>query len=167
MAERRPRRTAKVQSDAIKNATFQILGSLFNPIFASDMDEESTLPAGSSLPPHPSPNHGRKQLVPSTLKAPNKKKLVATNKASKAPTIRKPLIVNLSDFQVLSRFTFKASSSRSVVHKHHRTSLDSTRHSSIVMKDNADPNIVQMPNMVIGNLELVNAPILGDPLTCP
>ncbi|KAK8628339.1 hypothetical protein V6N13_064048 [Hibiscus sabdariffa] len=51
------------------------------------------------MPLPPSPNHGRKQLVPSTLKAPNKNKLAAANKASKASTIRKPLTVNLSDSQ--------------------------------------------------------------------
>ncbi|KAK8691468.1 hypothetical protein V6N13_074978 [Hibiscus sabdariffa] len=68
----------------------------------------------------------------------------------------KPLQVNLSDFPVLSRFSAKASSSRS-------KPLDTTRHSITVMKENADPNIVNLPRGSDATMVTAEGSIMGDP----
>ncbi|KAK8624406.1 hypothetical protein V6N13_065751 [Hibiscus sabdariffa] len=107
-------------------------------------------------------SRGLKLVVPPEM-ASNKNKVTPASKTSRDPIIRKPLTVNLSDFPVLSRFASKASSSRLLVHKQHGPALDITRHSTTIMKENIDPNVVQVPSEANGSSELIDVPILGDP----
>ncbi|KAK8697415.1 hypothetical protein V6N13_113566 [Hibiscus sabdariffa] len=129
-----------MQKAANTSAPLQNYSSRFNPIIASDIDEEVAFSAGTKAAHTVSPHHDRKSLNPSSLKASGKKKVVSSGKASRVSPMRKPLQVNLSDFPVLSRFSAKASSSRS-------KPLDTTRHSTTIMKENADPNIVNLPRV--------------------
>ncbi|KAK8631406.1 hypothetical protein V6N13_028194 [Hibiscus sabdariffa] len=104
MVERRPRRNAKMHSDFHMNVSFQVQGSRFNPIFAHDMVEETTLPIESNMPPPVLSSHTHKQQVSSSSsRASNKTKVTAASKTSRAPIICKPLTANLSNFPVLSR----------------------------------------------------------------
>ncbi|KAK8539062.1 hypothetical protein V6N13_135826 [Hibiscus sabdariffa] len=69
LAERRPRRNARIQKVANTYAPIQIQGSHFNPILASDIDEEVAFSAGNKVVPSISSQQARKSLAPSTLKA--------------------------------------------------------------------------------------------------
>ncbi|KAK8704164.1 hypothetical protein V6N13_047796 [Hibiscus sabdariffa] len=137
------------------------MGSRFNPIHASDMDEE---PAGNNVVPPktsvPSSLHqSRKTTAPSHLKVAAKKKMILAGKMSKATPLRKPMTVNLLDFPILSKFSATASSSKSATTQ--GTLLDKTRHSVTTMNENADPNIVHSGSAT--NLAQDKSLILGDP----
>ncbi|KAK8606513.1 hypothetical protein V6N13_030794 [Hibiscus sabdariffa] len=163
LAERRPRRDARIQKAASASAPIQIQGSRFNPFLASDADTEVAIFVGNKVTPTVSSQQARQPLAPSTLKDSGKKKVVSTGKTPRASPMRKPLQVNLSDFPVLSRFSAKASSSRSKPALNQGTPLDSTRHATSVMKENDEPNIVNMPRGFVDTLERADVPIVGDP----
>ncbi|KAK8637494.1 hypothetical protein V6N13_064913 [Hibiscus sabdariffa] len=161
VATRRPRRTPRVQPHPQVNAPSLVQGSRFNPIHASDMDEE---PAGNNVVPPkssvPSSLHqSRKTTAPSHLKVAAKKKMILAGKMPKATPLRKPMTVNLSDFPILSKFSATASSSKSATTQ--GTLLDKTRHSVTTMNENADPNIVHSGSAT--NLAQDKSLILGDP----
>ncbi|KAK8607451.1 hypothetical protein V6N13_053186 [Hibiscus sabdariffa] len=165
VAEWRPRRNTRAQSTPKVDTPTPVQGSRFSPILTSDMDEEFALLARNKVvrpkASVPSSLHqSRKTSVPPMLKANAKKKMILAGKALKVTPMRKPLIVNLSDFPILSRFSAKASSSKPATRQ--GTLLDSTRHSATTMKENAKPNIVHSGSAIIS--EQVEAPILGDPL---
>ncbi|KAK8606369.1 hypothetical protein V6N13_030652 [Hibiscus sabdariffa] len=83
---------------------------------------------------------------------------------SKATIVRKPLMMNLFDFPALSRFSHKASTSKTSASLDQRSTLDKSKHSATVMQENENPNIVAgsfFPPDV--NADSYNVPPLGDP----
>ncbi|KAL4361184.1 hypothetical protein GQ457_04G025550 [Hibiscus cannabinus] len=141
LAERRPRCTPRVQKTASTSAPIQNLGSRFSPIIVSDIDEEVAFSAGTKVTHTVSSQHDRTSLNSSTLKASGKKKVVSSGKAPRVSLMRKTLQVNLSDFPP----------------------LDTTRHSTIVMKENADPNIVNLPRGSNATMVIAEGSIMGAP----
>ncbi|KAK8628179.1 hypothetical protein V6N13_063890 [Hibiscus sabdariffa] len=71
--------------------------------------------------------------------------------------------MNIADFPALSRFTSKASSSHSNPIINQGISLDKSRHTTTIMQENADPNVIRMISVSNVPMELVTAPTLGDP----
>ncbi|KAK8586172.1 hypothetical protein V6N13_130694 [Hibiscus sabdariffa] len=136
MVERHPRRTKKLQSDSDTNTAFQIQGSHFNPILASDLGEELNVPIGSNLPPLPSSNPSHKQ---------------PKNRHSRLQ-IRKNWLRQTKHLRLLFSQTAPCQS------------LGFPG----VIKENVDPNVVQLSNVVNGNMELVDVSIgCGDPRFLP
>ncbi|KAL4272815.1 hypothetical protein GQ457_13G011530 [Hibiscus cannabinus] len=138
----RPHRNIRAQNDSTKSNPIQVQGSRFNPILVAETNEVLVLSTGNNLPPSPLTQQARKLPIPLAHKANSKKKMIASSNTSKAPVMRKPLMVILSNFLVLSRFASKAFNSRSNPNANQGISVDKTRHSTTVMQENDDPNVV-------------------------
>ncbi|KAK8635575.1 hypothetical protein V6N13_004308 [Hibiscus sabdariffa] len=155
VAARRTRKPSPNFSAAkVPNASSFGQVSRFQPIFVSDSDDVNVNHSIPHAPSHVSPLPTMVQKSMST-KSIAKKKSAALGKSSKAVTVKKPLMVNLSDFPALSRFSHKASTSKT---------LDKSKHSATVMKENDDPNIVDgsfIPPVL--NTVSSSCPPLGDP----
>ncbi|KAK8709756.1 hypothetical protein V6N13_060763 [Hibiscus sabdariffa] len=151
LAERRPRRNARIHNATSNTVPLPVQGSRFNPILASDTEDTF------------SEQQPRKPIAPLARKTGGKKHLVSTGKAPRVSPMRKPLTVNLSEFPVLSRFSVNASTSRSKPALFQGVSLEPTRHSISIMKENADPNFIHVPKGVSIISEQVELPMVGDP----
>ncbi|KAK8672175.1 hypothetical protein V6N13_110548 [Hibiscus sabdariffa] len=93
----------------------------------------------------------------------HKGKSTAVFKKQRAIPIRKPLMVTLNDFTMVVKSATKAGSSHTVQLKDNSTTLDKTRHSSIVISENSDPNL-QLPVIVhLATSGCANPATLGKP----
>ncbi|KAK8657942.1 hypothetical protein V6N13_036159 [Hibiscus sabdariffa] len=154
--QRRP--IHKPQTKDHKHTNKRFMGSRFNPIYEDDEDLQTTeglQGVEDVLAPSPTkntrPDHKQKGKQPTVYKHP------------RAIHVRKPLQVTLNDFPIVSRFTSKGSSSRSVPSTLKTSHLDKSRHSAVVLSENTEPS----PCLVIdapGNHQLSDNPlILSDP----
>ncbi|KAK8658098.1 hypothetical protein V6N13_036310 [Hibiscus sabdariffa] len=165
VATRRTRKPSSTSATAkVPNANNFGQVSCFQPIFVSESNDINVNSAVPHVPSHASP------LLPTVMqksvptKSIAKKKSGALGKGSKAVAIKKPLTVNLSDFPALSRFSHKASTSKTSSYDVHTSILDKSKHSATVMKENDDPNIVDggfIPSVL--NTVSSSCPPLGDP----
>ncbi|KAK8985641.1 hypothetical protein V6N11_068889 [Hibiscus sabdariffa] len=90
-------------------------------------------------------------LIP-RVKPRGKGKVSATPKPSKPINLRKSPSINFAEFPALSRIQSKASSS-------HYSSLDQSKHTAVVMNENLNPNV--------GNLPSDSIPLLFPDCTSP
>ncbi|KAK9021093.1 hypothetical protein V6N11_011098 [Hibiscus sabdariffa] len=159
VVDKRQRRPIhKPQTKDHKHTNKRFMGSRFNPIYEDDEDLQTTeglQGVEDVLAPSPTkntrPDHKQKGKQPTVYKHP------------RAIHVRKPLQVTLNDFPIVSRFTSKGSSSRSVPSTLKTSHLDKSRHSAVVLSENTEPS----PCLVIdapGNHQLSDNPlILSDP----
>ncbi|KAK8560139.1 hypothetical protein V6N12_012942 [Hibiscus sabdariffa] len=71
----------------------------------------------------------------------HKGKAVFVTKKPRVVHVWKPITVTFNDFPIVPKFVTKASSSRSPKLGNNAAKLDKTRHSSIVVSENLDPNL--------------------------
>ncbi|KAK8684011.1 hypothetical protein V6N13_040048 [Hibiscus sabdariffa] len=82
----------------------------------------------------------------------NNKPSVSTQQAATFH-VRKPLQLNLGDFPILPRHAHKASSSKHPPSSLAVSRLDESRHSSIILHENSNPNILNSEHsMLVNNL---------------
>ncbi|KAK8708010.1 hypothetical protein V6N13_059057 [Hibiscus sabdariffa] len=111
-------------------------GSRFNPLpdeFDDVVEIENVVdsaPAEGAIPPATAPHH--------------KGKPISVLKKQREIPIHKPLRVTLNDFPIVAKSATKPSSLCSTQMRNNTTTLDKTRHSSIVISENSDPNL-QIP----------------------
>ncbi|KAK8639522.1 hypothetical protein V6N13_137897 [Hibiscus sabdariffa] len=160
VAARRTRKLPPNQSSSkVPHVTSFGQASRFSPIFVSDSDGINVSHSAPTVPTHVPSIPGAKQKS-----AMAKKKSAISGRNFKATTVRKPLMMNLSDFPAFSRFSHKASTSKTSASLDQRSTLDKSKHSATVMQENENPNIVAgsfFPPDV--NADSYNVPPLGDP----
>ncbi|GMJ09311.1 hypothetical protein HRI_004600300 [Hibiscus trionum] len=136
VVERKNRKPQGKQSEAQTKPTGMVFqGSRFNPIFESDIAESSSPHShDSTLLDVPIQQARSAASLPrSKLKQKGK---VPIASASRPLSLRKPPVISLSDFPVLARHTGKSNASRLPPRP-----LDLSKHTAIVVDENANPNI--------------------------
>ncbi|KAK8993425.1 hypothetical protein V6N11_033523 [Hibiscus sabdariffa] len=139
VVERRQRRFPKQPvANPGKSDGVVFHASRFNPIH--DLDQVD--PSGKGVESFPQP---QSQSVVKTALSKAKLKSKISHKPSlksaNAVHVRKPLSVTLADFPVLSRNHNKASTSRLASKTTPTVNLDTSKHSTVVMDENSDPNV--------------------------
>ncbi|KAK8690594.1 hypothetical protein V6N13_074126 [Hibiscus sabdariffa] len=149
--QRRPLRKTQASESIPTNKPLS--GSRFNPILEDHEEITEAINVETSNFAKPASEPAKNQRL--------KGKQIATKKQSRAVHICKPLSVSLNDFPIIPRPVAKASSSRSMPTQciTHIASLDASRHSSIVITENLDPNVQQM------NMDASIIPASNNPLT--
>ncbi|KAK8604946.1 hypothetical protein V6N13_082409 [Hibiscus sabdariffa] len=134
IAEKRQRRPARnLQPNDARCSDKQPGGSRFNPI-SEDAEDAIGIVHGVD------PIHDG-DPVTETGSHSHKGKAVSVTKKPRTVHVTKPLTVTLNDFPIVPKFAATASSSRSAQLRYNVTKLDKSRHSSVVISENSDPNL--------------------------
>ncbi|KAK8662083.1 hypothetical protein V6N13_091671 [Hibiscus sabdariffa] len=138
MVEKRVRKPMKKHDGLEKSLNGGVFQpSRFNPIFVQDNDEPPNHPNQSGSLTEIPVQQFQSSMPNPKVRSKSKGKSKKTPKVSKPILLRKPMPTTLSDFPILTRNHYKPSTSRATV------PLDHRKHSSIVINENADPNILQ------------------------
>ncbi|KAK9045530.1 hypothetical protein V6N11_051440 [Hibiscus sabdariffa] len=133
LVEKRQRRpTCQPPTTEVKNTEVPHRGSQFNPL-SDELDDVVEVVNGIDC----APTVG---TTPSVAQQ-HKGKSISILKKQRAIPIHKPLTVTLNDFPIITKSAAWASSSRSIHMNSNTTTLDKTRHSSIVISEKSDPNL--------------------------
>ncbi|KAK9042856.1 hypothetical protein V6N11_071211 [Hibiscus sabdariffa] len=139
VVERRQRRLPKKPvANPGKSDGVVFHASRFNPIH--DLDQVD--PSGKGVESFPQPQS--QSVVKTALSKAKLKSKISHRRSLKSANVvhvRKPLSVTLADFPVLSRNHNKASTSRLASKNTPIVTLDTSKHSTIVMDENSDPNV--------------------------